>query len=239
MRSIDGRGNGSGNQARLMRALLAGTAISAFATLPAAAQDATWLGATSGDYRTAANWNPATIPGIIDTATFGASGTTDLTFSVLNTTVGAWAFAGTAPAYRFTIGGPQRLQFINGGITGGVNATIFNDGTLFFNGNSSSGGATIITRAGGVTRFNAGGSGNGVDSRFNTQAGGVFDISLITSLGFVTGSIEGAGNYIIGSKNLFTGNALDATVSGVISGIDLSSWVIDRWLLAPTPQNAS
>jgi hypothetical protein len=42
MRSIDGRGHKSGNQVRLMRALLAGTAISAFATLPAAAQNATW-----------------------------------------------------------------------------------------------------------------------------------------------------------------------------------------------------
>ena len=74
MRSIDGRGHKSGNQARLMRALLAGTALSAFATLPAAAQDATWSATPgTGDYRTAANWNPATIPGIIDTATFGAS----------------------------------------------------------------------------------------------------------------------------------------------------------------------
>ena len=214
MRSIDGRGHRSGNQARLMRALLAGTALSAFATLPAAAQNATWLGATSGDYRTVANWNPATIPGIIDTATFGASSRTDLTFSVLNTTVGAWAFAGTAPAYRFTIDGPQRLQFTNGGITGGVNATIFNDGTLFFNANSVSGGATIVTRAAGVTQFDFGGNGSG--SHFNTQAAGVFDISKVTG-GFVAGSIEGAGDYFIGSKILAVGSDnSSSTVDGKI-----------------------
>jgi hypothetical protein len=129
MRSIDGRGHKSGNQVRLMRALLAGTAISAFATLPAAAQNATWLGnpTPGGDnYNAAANWNPG-IPGATGTATFGASSTTSLTFSALNTTVGTWAFAGNAPAYNFTIGAGQTLNFTNaaagpiGGITGGVN----------------------------------------------------------------------------------------------------------------------
>src|SRR3981189_433754 len=91
MRSIDGRGHGSSNHARLMRALLAGTAISAFATLPAAALDAIWSAAPgTGVYNTNANWNPATTPSATGTATFGASAITALTFSALNTTVSKW-----------------------------------------------------------------------------------------------------------------------------------------------------
>jgi hypothetical protein len=60
MRSMYSR---RGNHARRMRALLAGTAISAAATLPAAAQNATWL-VTPGtnNYNTAANWNSAAVP---------------------------------------------------------------------------------------------------------------------------------------------------------------------------------
>jgi hypothetical protein len=143
MRSIDGRGHKSGNQARLMRALLAGTAISAFATLPAAALDAIWSAAPgTGVYNTNANWNPAAAPDATGTATFGNSSTTNLTFSALNTTVSKWAFAGTAPAYGFTIGATQTLTFGNvgsaqGGITGGDNATIFNNGTLTFIGSTT------------------------------------------------------------------------------------------------------
>jgi autotransporter-associated beta strand protein len=222
MRSIDGQQHGRGNQARRMRALLAGTAISAFATLPAAAQ--TWLASPgTSDYNTAANWNPAAVPGATGTANFGASSRTDLTVSD-DTLVANWAFAGTAPAYTFTIDATKTLSFANanagpaGGLTGGVNATIFNDGNLDFFGNSLTGGATIVTRAGGVTAFATGGNPAGAGSRFNTQAGGTVDISQVTSV-FVTGAIEGGGNYNIGSKRLVTSSALDTTVSGVISGI--------------------
>jgi autotransporter-associated beta strand protein len=209
MRSIDGRGYGSGNQARLMRALLAGTALSAFATLPAAAQNATWsANPGTSNYNLFTNWNPATVPGATGTATFGNSSITALTISA-DTTVARWIFGGTA-AYTFAIAPAKTLTFDNAapgpgaGINGGANVTITNDHILNFTGNTGSGGAKIITTNGSQTVFATG--SNGFGSRFNTQAGGVFDISQITSLGFVVGSIEGAGDYFIGSKVFAVGS---------------------------------
>ncbi|MEP6636769.1 MAG: hypothetical protein ABJB97_08580, partial [Acidobacteriota bacterium] len=50
---------------------------------PARAGSATWkLDPISGDWNTAANWTPATVPnGSSDTATFGASNLTDVSLS--------------------------------------------------------------------------------------------------------------------------------------------------------------
>jgi autotransporter-associated beta strand protein len=218
MRSIDGRGHKSGNQARLMRALLAGTALSAFATLPAAAQNATWL-ATPGtnDYNTAANWTGATVPGATGTATFDTSTKTFLTVSA-DTTVAKWVFAGTAPDYAFAIGATKTLNFASAGpasgitITGSGHVTIFNDHILNFTGNTGSGGAKIVTTNGAQTVFaTGGGSSGGFGSHFDTQTGGTFDISQVTSPGFVVGSIEGAGDYFIGSRLFAVGSDNSST----------------------------
>jgi hypothetical protein len=86
-------------QARLRTALLATSALIA-AALPAAAQDATWLqNPGSGDFNTAANWSPATVP--TGTAFFGTSNTTALSFSA-DTTIGGWTFNAGASNYTFT-----------------------------------------------------------------------------------------------------------------------------------------
>jgi len=227
MRSIDGRGQGSGNQARLMRALLAGTALSAFATLPAAAQNTTWTGAFSGAYTNGANWT-ANVPASTDTANFGTSINTSLSISSASA-VKQWIFSNVAPNYDFDV--DQNLTFValgttqGGIINNGSNAVAItmNHNTLSFIG-STTGNAFITTRSGATTKFDdttstAGSSTGSSFSRFVTEAGGTFDISRISSTFFNVGSIEGAGNYIIGSKSLFTGNALDATVSGAISGV--------------------
>ena len=80
--------------------LLATTALVAateFAPSAARAQDATWLlNPASGDYKTAANWNPATVP--LGTASFGTSNTTALTFSTGGAADG-WTFNAGASAY--------------------------------------------------------------------------------------------------------------------------------------------
>ena len=56
-------------------------------TVRAPAQNATWLlNPGSGGFTSAANWEPAAVP--TGTATFGASNTTTITFSVANTSVG-------------------------------------------------------------------------------------------------------------------------------------------------------
>jgi autotransporter-associated beta strand protein len=203
MRSID---SSAGNLARRMRALLAGTAISAAATLPAVAADATWLlSPGTGDFNTAANWTPAAVPTGI--ATFGVSNTTALSFSA-DTTVGAWRFGAGASNYTFT-----------------------NGHTLNFNGVAFQvlgGGATITTTNGGLTKFTGAANGGNGGIRFVTQAGGAVDISGSTAGGFVTGSIEGAGNYIMGDKLFSVGNNNASTVvDGVISGSILSTFVKD------------
>ena len=89
-------------------ALLATTAlvaVTAFAPGAVRAQDATWLlNPASGNFNTAANWNPATVP--TGTAFFGTSNTTALTFSAF-TTVGGWTFNAGASAYTFANNQPS------------------------------------------------------------------------------------------------------------------------------------
>ena len=98
-------------------------AVTAFAPGAARAQDATWLlNPTSGNFNTAANWNPATVP--TGTAFFGTSNITALTFSAA-TAVGGWTFNAGASAYTFT--NNQSLSFNGAGIViNGGSATIIN-----------------------------------------------------------------------------------------------------------------
>ncbi len=97
------------------------------------------------------------------------------------------------------------------------NSIITNDGTTSFNANTTAGSAVITTGSGGNVFFFDSSTGGG--ARFITNAGGTFDMSGLTAAGMTAGSIEGAGSYILGAKNLTVGsNNLSTTVSGVISG---------------------
>jgi autotransporter-associated beta strand protein len=132
-----------------MAALLATTASAAVsALLPgvARAQDATWLAAPgSGDFNTAANWNPATVP--TGTAFFKTSSVTGLTFSAF-TPIGGWTFNSGASAYSFT-NNSQILQFNGAGIViNGGSATITNKSFLFFANSSTAGSASITNNNG-------------------------------------------------------------------------------------------
>ena len=145
-------------------ALLSATALSGAA---AHAQDATWLtNPASGDFNTAGNWSPATVPS--GTAFFGASQTTSLSLSA-NTTIGGWTFNAGAPLYSFNNG--NVLQFTGAGIFSNFNGTaaiidnsdeidfnnnssalgnvdVDNNGTVTFNNNSTAGNATITNQPG-------------------------------------------------------------------------------------------
>jgi autotransporter-associated beta strand protein len=96
------------------------------------------------------------------------------------------------------------------------NATITNSGTVTFASATTAGNATITTNNGAsVSFFEASTGGN---ARFITNSGGTFDMSGVTTAGITAGSIEGAGNYFLGSHNLSVGgNNVSTTVSGVIS----------------------
>jgi uncharacterized protein with beta-barrel porin domain len=153
----------------------------------------------------------------IDTATAGSA-------SITNNSGGSTEFLAATTAGNATIlnnsGG--FLQFgDSGGGTGTAtagNSTITNNGTTSFNASTTAGSSTITTNSGGNVFFFD--TSTGGSARFITNAGGSFDMSGLSSAGMTAGSIEGAGSYVLGAKNLAAGNNnLSTIVSGVISGI--------------------
>ena len=85
------------------------------------AQDATWLSSpASGDWNTATNWSPASVP--IGTATFGFSNTTAITFSQSPLPVDAINFTNLSSqsSFALTISGGVNINLIvnGGGILG-------------------------------------------------------------------------------------------------------------------------
>jgi outer membrane autotransporter protein len=305
-----GAGRAAVKSALLSTTILGGLCLG----VPAAnAVDGMWLPApATADWNTGTNWSSSpTVPD--NTASFGASATTSLTFSATTTNINTLQFGAGAPAYTFTINQVVAGQTLNISGTGivnnssfaptftisGINAPVI--GVLNFN-NSSTAGNAIINNSGGLVSFNntssagtanitnsvflqfinsstagnstivssgnvgfadlstagnanitigVGGSGSlgflgsatagnatittnfnsggpaatlflqtssGGNARFITNAGGGVDFSLLTTAGTTAGSIEGAGNYFLGSKNLTVGsNNLSTTVSGVVS----------------------
>ncbi|MDB5599849.1 MAG: autotransporter protein [Xanthobacteraceae bacterium] len=182
----------------LLAALLASTALLS-SVLPGRAQDSDWLSVpTSGNFNTGANWSPAAVP--TGTAFFGASTTTNLSFST-TTTLDGWTFNSGASAYTFT--NNQVLTFTGAGLT--VNG----------------GSVAIITNNGGTTAFT--GNASGGTARFIVNTGGALDISGAAG-SVAAGSIEGAGSVSLGANELEVGqNGLSTVFSGVIDGSNFSS----------------
>lgn len=101
--------------------------------------------------------------------------------------------------------------------TTAASSTITNNGTVTFDGSATADNATITTNNGAATNFADNATGG--SARFITNAGGTVDISGLTSGGMTSGSIEGAGNYVLGANTLTTGSLNASTqVDGVISG---------------------
>ena len=116
---------------------------------PTYAGSATWSATpTNGDWNTAANWMPNTVPnGPNDTATFDLSSTTGLSLSV-NTEVNGITFDSGASAY--TISSTENVLTISGaGVTNnsGIaqNFVISNDAAIEFSNSSSAGALTTFT----------------------------------------------------------------------------------------------
>ncbi len=145
---------------------------------PAQAGSATWnLNPGSGNWNTAANWTPATVPnGPADTATFGVSNITDVSLSAAIEVEGIVFGAGASP---YTISAAQALTISGTGIvnnsgaeenfasndsspqitfthsaTAGSGTVFTNDnGRIEFDGSASAGSATFVTSNGGITIF--------------------------------------------------------------------------------------
>ena len=136
-----------GGVRRSLAALCAGLCLIAAGALPVSAQDATWLTTPgSGDFNTDANWNPANTPGSGDTAFFGGSNTTSLTFSAF-TTIGGWTFNAGAADYDFFTNGVVLTFDGTGIVINGGSATITNNTVLEFDNSSTAGSATITNNS--------------------------------------------------------------------------------------------
>lgn len=170
---------------------------------------------------------------VFQNASSASAGSNFTTYSVSG---GAMSFndisaAGTA---HITNGGD--IEFNNASSAG--TATIVNNAVINFNDTSSAGSSSITNNAAGFVTFNSSatagsstittnnlgttnfaGTSSGGSARFITNAGGTVDISGLTNGGATAGSIEGAGNYVLGANTLTTGSLNTSTqVDGVISG---------------------
>lgn len=144
---------------------------------------------------------------------FSSAGSANIT----NNLNGQIDFFTSASAGTATIGNAAgaSLNFHNN--TTAASSTITNNGTVTFDGSATAGNATITTNNAATTNFT--GASTGASARFITNAGGTVDISGLTSGGMTSGSIEGAGNYVLGANTLTTGSLNTSTqVDGVISG---------------------
>ena len=128
------------------------------------AGSATWsLNATTGDWNTATNWTPPTVPNAtIDTATFDASNTTSVLTSA-HVDLASLVFTAGAPSYTIATDPPRTLTFWDEGVRNdsGVQQTF--TGGFSFNGDSSAG--DDVTYDGGSISFHGNASAGGASFR--------------------------------------------------------------------------
>lgn len=223
-----------------LQALLAGA--SAIAILLAAsagtasAQDGTWETTPgSGDYNTGTNWDTGTVPGSGDTASFGVSNTTALTFSATDTVVGGLTFEAGASAYTFTVPRFRSLEFDGDGVEviGGSAAIILSGGlggdsdpnAVTFLNSSTAGTATITVNplssvyfrndssAAGATISN----GSSVQFLDDSTAGTSTILNQGGVLAFLNSSTAAGSNITSTSSVTFSGNS---TAGGATIAID-------------------
>ena len=89
-------------------ALIGCSALLVAGTPDAQASTLTWTGAATGDYESAANWNPGTVPGATDSALFGATVRPNIQLSGPDI-VSGWTFDAGASAYSLCAGHAQQL----------------------------------------------------------------------------------------------------------------------------------
>ncbi len=158
--------------------LLLGCAVFCLTIITTRAGSATWnLNPTSGDWNTAANWTPATVPDAPgDIATFASSNTTGVSLSS-STVVDRVVFAPGADAFTLTIGQSLVFTIAGAGITNGSGLTqnfavtiepgTFSDdeAKLRFNGHATIGDAVQLSNGGG----SGGGAGGRIEFRNNSS----------------------------------------------------------------------
>jgi autotransporter-associated beta strand protein len=158
-----------------LRFLVAAALLFSAAQRPSLAGSATWsTNPSSGDWNTAANWVPNTVPNASsDIATFGASNLTALSITNASVELDSAVFNSGAPPYTLTIQ-IYNLIFEGAGIvnnSGSVQSivapTVDNNGVdIFFYNNSTAGNMTSFSTVGGAIEF------------FNTSSAGTATFDL-------------------------------------------------------------
>jgi autotransporter-associated beta strand protein len=175
------------------------------------AGSATWnLNPTSGDWNTAANWTPPTVPnGPADTATFDLSNTTAVSLSA-DTEVDSVRFDPGASAFTVTVPVSLTLSISGNGLTNN-SATMQNFvtaadatglGTIQFSQNASAGSLTVITNNG-LTSF-TGTASAGAGTFVNN--GEVSGTPVIAQTEFSDDSSAGSGTFINNGGAFFFGD---------------------------------
>jgi len=209
---------------------------------------ATWnLNPTNGDWNTAANWTPMTIPnGPFDTATFATSNRTAVSLSAITEVngivfnAGASAFTiSTVPTFLLAISGAGitnnsgitqnfvgRIDFLNAASAG--SSTFFTvNGLIQFEHDSSAGSATFTIDGGRVIFFNSPSAANGTFFILGspTFAGSLFfaDESTAGDATVTTSSSPVSGGF--GGQTVFEGGATAAdgiffSDGGAFSGLN-------------------
>jgi hypothetical protein len=130
-------------------------AVSIHVPLPALAQ--TWVGngTATGDFNTANNWSPATVPTGNASPTFATSPTTTVT-ATSDVTVGTLNFQSGASSFNFQFSGGSTVTLQTQGISinGGTQQFNVANSTLSFINSSSATTAVITADTGGVVQFN-------------------------------------------------------------------------------------
>jgi autotransporter-associated beta strand protein len=146
--NLFGRLSVSGIRSRCCVHLLGLAVLAASALLPvfwpASATAQTWLASPgSGDWNTAANWNPATVPNIQTAAVVFGTSTQNLVSLSGDVAVGSLTFNG-ATAYTVDLNG-QLMIVYGAGMTNssGLTQHITVNGTLDFKNNATAGGSNI------------------------------------------------------------------------------------------------
>jgi autotransporter-associated beta strand protein len=203
------------------------------------AGSAAWnLNPTSGDWNTAANWTPATVPNSsTDIATFDVSNTTAVSLSA-SVTLSGMVFDAGASAYTITAPNATTLTFDGSGITNNSGVTqnvVLGAGSssaiINFNNGATPGPMTHFDLQGTSLNAKSGGAVQFFD--FSNAGSATFDLEGSPPRGFPTGvsfldiSSAGSGTFILHAGTAaggqpgvlgFNGNAFAGTATFICEG---------------------
>jgi hypothetical protein len=202
---------------------LVGCAVLMLLANVAQAGSATWdLNPSSGDWNTAVNWTPDTVPnGPSDTATFGASNTTDVSISADTEVNGITFTAAATKSYTIGPGHGVTLTVSGTGVTNNSGVTqsftnspigFFNAGTIVFTNHATAGTNVFYEVSSDLTlpaqltfknNSTAGGAAmeieNGADTNFTDHAS-----AGNASMGVLFGSVSFSGHSTAANANFGT-----------------------------------